>query len=335
MNVTIENVAFDCADAYRLASFWSRVTGRPLHADDAPGDPVAVILGDPNWPTLYFQQVPEPKTVKNRVHVCLCPDGPRDTEIERVLALGATMFADLRQPDGSGHVVLTDPEGNEFCLLRSRAELPSGHIRLSVHRTGTATHGSPIVEADASASATAEGPDSATIVADAAAALTSRLTWRGGGTDLWPLLSDPAATDAVARGLAAPFVGRTDVVLGPDPGGVLFGPLVARILGVPFAPVCRDRDFFFQGAHEHVSDGYLYVHRAALPDGARALLVDDWSESGSTVTGVAELVAATGATLSAVSFLVDSLPEAARKTLSDKDIAVASLVAATDLDSGA
>ncbi|WP_169313913.1 phosphoribosyltransferase family protein [Stackebrandtia nassauensis] len=204
-----------------------------------------------------------------------------------------------------------------------------------MHRTGTATHGSPIVEADASASATAEGPDSATIVADAAAALTSRLTWRGGGTDLWPLLSDPAATDAVARGLAAPFVGRTDVVLGPDPGGVLFGPLVARILGVPFAPVCRDRDFFFQGAHEHVSDGYLYVHRAALPDGARALLVDDWSESGSTVTGVAELVAATGATLSAVSFLVDSLPEAARKTLSDKDIAVASLVAATDLDSGA
>lgn len=310
MTVSIENIAFDCADPYRLAGFWSEVTGKPLHPLAAPGLPFAIIQGGPTWPTLFFQQVPEAKTVKNRLHVCLCPDGRRDTEAERLLGLGATIADDHRDPDGGGHIVFADPEGNEFCLLRSRAELPSGHVRLEVVKA----------PAEPAAAATTEtGPD------DAAAALESRLEWRGGGTDLWPLLSDPAATDAVARGLAEPFAGSVDVVLGPDPGGVLFGPLVARILGVPFAPVCRDRDFFFQGPHEHLTDGRLYVHRAALPDGARVLLVDDWSATGGTLTRAAELVAGSGAVLTAVSLLVDSLPEAARARLTGDGVAIHTL----------
>ena len=126
MATIVEHVVFDCADPYELARFWSKVVRRPLLDDDRPGDPVAVIeMAD--GPSLFFQGVPESKSVKNRVHICLCPDVPRDTEVDRVLALGATMYDDHRQPDGSGFAVLTDPEGNEFCVLRSKAERPADH----------------------------------------------------------------------------------------------------------------------------------------------------------------------------------------------------------------
>ncbi|MFI9359548.1 VOC family protein [Kitasatospora sp. NPDC053057] len=117
----LQNVAIDCADAYGLARFWSRVTGRPLGPEDGPGDrEVAVMLGE--GPVLYFSQVPEPKTIKNRVHLCLRPETSREEEVERLLGLGATMVSDLRNPDGSGWAVLADPEGNEFCVLRSESD---------------------------------------------------------------------------------------------------------------------------------------------------------------------------------------------------------------------
>ncbi len=67
--------------------------------------------------------MPEPKSVKNRVHLDLMPiDHSRDEEVERLLALGATLVADHRRPDGTGWAVLTDPESNEFCVERSAAE---------------------------------------------------------------------------------------------------------------------------------------------------------------------------------------------------------------------
>jgi predicted enzyme related to lactoylglutathione lyase len=67
-------------------------------------------------------KVPEPKTVKNRMHMCLRPvDRGRDDEIDRVLDLGATLVADLRDGD-TGWAVLADPEGNEFCVLSTRAD---------------------------------------------------------------------------------------------------------------------------------------------------------------------------------------------------------------------
>jgi predicted enzyme related to lactoylglutathione lyase len=117
----LQNVAIDCTDAYALAGFWSAVTGRPLGPDDRPGDhEIAVTLAD--GPALYFNQVPEPKTVKNRVHLCLRPETTRDGEVARLLALGATLVADRRNPDGTGWAVLADPEGNEFCVLRSDAD---------------------------------------------------------------------------------------------------------------------------------------------------------------------------------------------------------------------
>ncbi|MFJ9771417.1 VOC family protein [Kitasatospora sp. NPDC101157] len=117
----LQNVAIDCTDAYELALFWSRVTGRPLDPEDGPGDrEVAVSL--PDGPVLYFNQVPEPKTVKNRVHLCLRPQTSREEEVDRLLGLGASMVSDLRNPDGSGWAVLADPEGNEFCVLRSESD---------------------------------------------------------------------------------------------------------------------------------------------------------------------------------------------------------------------
>ncbi|MFB6892467.1 VOC family protein [Kitasatospora sp. NPDC056327] len=117
----LQNVAVDCADAYGLARFWSAVTGRPPHPDDRPGDPeVRVMLAE--GPVLYFNQVPEAKAVKNRLHLCLRPETSRDEEVERLLDLGATLVADRREPDGSGWAVLADPEGNEFCVLRGDAD---------------------------------------------------------------------------------------------------------------------------------------------------------------------------------------------------------------------
>ncbi|MFD9706149.1 VOC family protein [Lentzea sp. NPDC059081] len=117
----LQNVAIDCANAYELALFWSEVTGRPLHPDDKPGDhETEVQLAD--GPVLFFQQVPEPKQGKNRLHVCLRPDTSRDEEVARLLGIGASLVSDHRNDDGTGWVVLADPEDNEFCVLRSAAE---------------------------------------------------------------------------------------------------------------------------------------------------------------------------------------------------------------------
>jgi len=121
MTSIVRNINFDCADAYRLALFWSEVLGHPVGDEDSPGDP-EVSISPPGAPTFYFAEVPEPKTVKNRVHVCLQPDVPRDVEVARLEKLGGTIVADRREPDGTGWVVFADPEGNEFCVLRSAAE---------------------------------------------------------------------------------------------------------------------------------------------------------------------------------------------------------------------
>ena len=124
MTSRIRHITVDCRDPYELARFWSAALGFVDDPDDpnAPGDPEALIV-DPRGlhPGLLFLPVPEPKSAKNRVHLDLVPDGPRDAEVERLLALGATLVDDHRRPDG-GWAVLADPEGNEFCVERSLAE---------------------------------------------------------------------------------------------------------------------------------------------------------------------------------------------------------------------
>ncbi|MEU0672807.1 VOC family protein [Streptomyces sp. NPDC006172] len=119
MTSRIRHVTIDCSDAYTLGSFWSEALGQPLHDDDKPGDPEALIEGA----GLLFVTVPEKKTAKNRVHLDLQPqDRTRDEEVDRLLDLGATLVADHRRPDGTGWALLADPEGNEFCVERSAAE---------------------------------------------------------------------------------------------------------------------------------------------------------------------------------------------------------------------
>jgi predicted enzyme related to lactoylglutathione lyase len=121
MTSLVQHITIDCANAYELAGFWSQVTGQPISEHDFPGDPEALVEL-PNGTGLLFIQVPEAKSVKNRVHLDLRPDTTRDAEVERLLGIGATLVSDMRRPDGKGWVVLADPEGNEFCVERSAAE---------------------------------------------------------------------------------------------------------------------------------------------------------------------------------------------------------------------
>jgi hypothetical protein len=121
----IAHPTFDCHNAFALSSWWKQVLGYT----DLPGnpnlvgDPECLIVDPVSGSQLLFIEVDESKSVKNRLHLDLAPtDRRRDEEIERVLALGATALEDLRQPDGTGWLVMADPEGNEFCIVRSDAE---------------------------------------------------------------------------------------------------------------------------------------------------------------------------------------------------------------------
>ncbi len=125
MAVRIKSLTFDCADPYRLAQFWSQLTGfsEDPGNGNAPGDPEALLLSPDGSLALLFMAVPEPKHVKNRVHLDLVPlTSRRDEEVDQLLRVGARMVDDQRRPDGGGWVVLSDPEGNEFCIARSDAE---------------------------------------------------------------------------------------------------------------------------------------------------------------------------------------------------------------------
>jgi Glyoxalase-like domain len=122
--INIRSITIDCADPYQQARFWSLATGWQEDPNDPnnPGDPEDLLI-TPHGINLLFVPVPEGKTVKNRVHLDLQPqDRSRDEEVERLLGLGATQVDDQRRPDGTGWVVLADPEGNEFCVERSAAE---------------------------------------------------------------------------------------------------------------------------------------------------------------------------------------------------------------------
>ena len=123
MVASVHTITFDTTgDPYELALFWSTVTGRPLHAEDQPGDPEASLVAE-GQPTMLFIRVPDGKEVKNRLHLDLQPqDRTRDEEVDRLIEAGAKLFEDHRRPDGTGWVTLKDPEGNEFCVEHSHAE---------------------------------------------------------------------------------------------------------------------------------------------------------------------------------------------------------------------
>ena len=125
MTSFIAHTTVDCRNAYELAAWWKQVLGYTDLEDDPnePGHEECMIVSPDGAQRLLFIQVPEAKRVKNRLHLDLVPaEGTRDTELARLLDLGSTVVDDRRQPDGTGWVVLADPEGNEFCILRSDAE---------------------------------------------------------------------------------------------------------------------------------------------------------------------------------------------------------------------
>ena len=107
----ISVLAVDCRDPRKLGAFWQQLIGGTLSEDD---DGVVELRGGPVG--LDFVHVPEPKQVKNRLHLDLAvPYAVRAEAIARALALGATRAGDIY---AGGHwQVLRDPEANEFCLV--------------------------------------------------------------------------------------------------------------------------------------------------------------------------------------------------------------------------
>ncbi|SDD57621.1 VOC family protein [Nocardioides lianchengensis] len=127
MTAFISHTTIDCRNAYELSEWWKPVLGY-VDIDGDPNEPghEECMIRDPETGhQLLFIEVPDEKVVKNRLHLDLAPrEGTRDEELAVLLEHGATVLADLRGKygPGSGWVTLADPEGNEFCILRSEAE---------------------------------------------------------------------------------------------------------------------------------------------------------------------------------------------------------------------
>jgi catechol 2,3-dioxygenase-like lactoylglutathione lyase family enzyme len=128
MTSRFTELVIDCHDPERLATFWCAVLDFTV-IDRNEGQ---VEIG--SWvptveevrtrqmsPTLLFVLVPEGKAVKNRLHLDVSPiDGSTDDEVVRLLGLGATR-ADVGQGSDRSWEVMADPEGNEFCVVRTLA----------------------------------------------------------------------------------------------------------------------------------------------------------------------------------------------------------------------
>jgi hypothetical protein len=115
MSLRWEEVVVDCTDFVELGHWWAEALGWTIIAEDA-GE-LEIQNPDGSNPTMLFANVPEPKTVKNRLHLDLVPDD-QQAEVDRLVALGAGR-ADIGQGE-TPWIVLTDPEGNEFCVLSAR-----------------------------------------------------------------------------------------------------------------------------------------------------------------------------------------------------------------------
>jgi predicted enzyme related to lactoylglutathione lyase len=127
MTVKVAAVTFDCVDALVVGRFWSAALDRPL---DPGGSSQYAAIGfagrrtaagwassdraaDPTW---LFVQVPEAKVAKNRTHLDVtAPDV--EAEVARLVGLGATRVTDMEEY-GYTWTVMTDPEGNEFCVAK-------------------------------------------------------------------------------------------------------------------------------------------------------------------------------------------------------------------------
>ena len=123
----IKEIVVDCENAPVLARFWAAALDgydvRPYDDEEiarlealgfTPDTDPGVAVDGPG-PTLFFQQVPEGKATKNRIHLDIV-GGPRKDEVAALRRRGATVYAEMER-DGQEWTVMQDPEGNEFCVL--------------------------------------------------------------------------------------------------------------------------------------------------------------------------------------------------------------------------
>ena len=134
----LTEISLDCRDPERLAAFWTAalvwvvLDSEPGLVEIGPVRPddqalLEAVRSGPVAPTMFLAAVAEEKVVKNRMHLDLSPvHGSQEDEVARLLELGATR-ADVGQTGEESWTVLADPEGNEFCVLRS---LAPGHFTL-------------------------------------------------------------------------------------------------------------------------------------------------------------------------------------------------------------
>lgn len=109
----LKNVTFDAGNPKQIAEFWSAATGRPVAMAE---EFFAMLEPDANDIQMLFIKVPEGKTAKNRMHVDFHATD-REAEVERLVGLGATR-GETHNMYGVEWTVLTDPEGNEFCVAK-------------------------------------------------------------------------------------------------------------------------------------------------------------------------------------------------------------------------
>jgi predicted enzyme related to lactoylglutathione lyase len=120
MTLRIQCLCIDAGDPDRLATFWAAVLGwrrTTDEPDEVALEPPAGSREDGVVPDLLFLRVPEGKTTKNRLHLDLRPEDQAE-EVARIEALGAQRVSVGQGPEATW-VVLADPEGNEFCVLRA------------------------------------------------------------------------------------------------------------------------------------------------------------------------------------------------------------------------
>jgi hypothetical protein len=112
-------IVVDCRDSRSQASWWASVLGQAVRERNT--DEFEVSAPSSGQTRLYFMNVPEPKTVKDRLHIDLTTEGSLEDGVAGLVASGATLV-ELRQDPGTlanpdTWAVLRDPEGNEFCVF--------------------------------------------------------------------------------------------------------------------------------------------------------------------------------------------------------------------------
>lgn len=125
MTSRVSHTTFNCHNAFELSEWWKQLLDYVDLPDDPnePGHEECMILDPISGHRLLFIEVDELQEAEGRVHLDLAPsDRRRDEEIDRVLTLGATEVTDRRHANGTGWMVLADPAGNHFCIVRGDAE---------------------------------------------------------------------------------------------------------------------------------------------------------------------------------------------------------------------